>query len=108
MLPWRARTALVLTPPGMIPPLNLRKRIRRSRVRPWELRGPAPPPALSRRWRSERDHLLAREGRALPRNPRGRQGLHFDRPACRPFPPPANTGEPQGGPTEHITRRAGP
>jgi len=43
----RGRGRTWTTPPALRPPLNLRKRIRRSRVRLWELRGAAPYPRPS-------------------------------------------------------------
>jgi len=47
-------------------------------------------PALPRRWGMGTGHLLARAGKALPRNPRGWQGLTSVDPLGRPLPPPAN------------------
>jgi hypothetical protein len=53
--------------------------------------GSAPHPGPP--WEMEQGgHLLARAGKALPRNLRGRQGLASIDPAGRPLPSPENPG----------------
>src|SRR6266516_7605982 len=54
-----------------------------------QVTGPDP---IFERDRIRTGHLLARAGRALPRNPRGRQGLASIGPVGRPLPAPENPG----------------